>query len=96
MALGERRRWVQPPVTDAGRKEGRGERGPMSTNDHAGGRAEASAKEQAARYRRAAEETLDQLDWCVNYLYRIRKPGIAQAIARNRSTIRRRIRRDED
>jgi hypothetical protein len=68
----------------------------MSTNDHAGGRAEASANEQAARYRRAAEETLDQLDWCVNYLYRIRKPGIAQAIAKNRSAIRRRMRRDED
>jgi hypothetical protein len=68
----------------------------MSTNDQAGGRAEASAEEQAARYRRAAEETLDQLDWCVNYLYRIRKPHIAQAIANNGTAIRRRIRRDED
>ena len=67
----------------------------MSTNDHAD-RATASAEEQAARYRRAAEETLDQLDWCVNYLYSIRKPSIAKAIEQNRSAIRRRLRRDED
>ena len=53
------------------------------------------AKEQVERYRRAAEETLDQLDWCVNYLHRIRKPEIAEAIARNRSTIRRRMRGDD-
>jgi hypothetical protein len=49
-------------------------------------------KQKAERYRRAAEETLDQLDWCINYLYRIRKPRIAEAIAKNRSTIRRRMR----
>jgi hypothetical protein len=44
------------------------------------------------RYRQAAEETLDQLDWCVSYLYRIRKDAIAQVIDRNRSLIRRRMR----
>jgi hypothetical protein len=53
------------------------------------------AKEAAARYRRAAEATLDQLEWCVNYLYRIRKPRIAQAIEENRRTIRRRMRGDD-
>ena len=52
-------------------------------------------KKQAERYRRAAEETLDQLDWCINYLYRIRKPRIAEAMAKNRSTIRRRMRGDD-
>ena len=52
-------------------------------------------KQKSARYRRAAEETLDQLDWCINYLHRIRKPGIAEAIAKNRSTIRRRMRGDD-
>jgi hypothetical protein len=52
-------------------------------------------KKEAERYRRAAEETLDQLDWCVDYLYRIRKPGLAEAIAKNRSQIRRRLRGDE-
>ena len=43
----------------------------------------------------AGEETLDQLDWCVDYLYRIRKPEIAETIAQNRSMIRRRMRGDE-
>jgi hypothetical protein len=52
-------------------------------------------KEAAERYRRAAEETLDQLDWCVKYLYRIRKPRIAQAIEQNRRQIRRRLRGDD-
>jgi hypothetical protein len=59
-------------------------------------RARARAKEEAARYRRAAEETLDQLDWCVEYLYGIRKPGIARAVGKNRSAIRRRMSRSED
>ena len=63
----------------------------MATNDHARARAD----EEAARYRRAAEETLEQLDWCVNYLHRIRKPRVAQTIAKNRTEIRRRMRRDD-
>ena len=52
-------------------------------------------KQEAERYRRAAEETLDQLDWCINYLYRIRKPRIAGVMAKNRSAIRRRMRGDD-
>jgi hypothetical protein len=47
--------------------------------------------EEIARYRRAAEETLDQLDWCVKYLYRIRKSQIAAAIDKNRATIQRQM-----
>jgi hypothetical protein len=54
-----------------------------------------NTNEETDRYRRAAEETLDQLDWCVDYLYRIRKPAIAETIAKNRSMIRRRMRDDE-
>jgi hypothetical protein len=50
-------------------------------------------EEEVARYRRAAEETLNQLDWCINYLHRIRKPDIARALEKNRSTIRRRMSR---
>ena len=46
----------------------------------------------AERYREAAEATLDQLDWCIGYLHRIRKPALADALARNRSEIRRRLR----
>ena len=46
----------------------------------------------AERYREAAEATLDQLDWCIGYLHRIRKSALADALARNRSEIRRRLR----
>jgi hypothetical protein len=49
---------------------------------------------EISRYRRAAEETLEQLDWCVSYLYQIRKPRIARTIEKNRTTIRRRMRGD--
>jgi len=52
------------------------------------------AKQDTERYRRAAEATLDQLDWCVDYLYRIRKPEIAKAIENNRTSIQRRMRGD--
>jgi hypothetical protein len=52
-------------------------------------------KQETERYRRAAEETLDQLDWCVNYFQRIRKPRIAEAIAKNRASIRQRMRGDD-
>ena len=58
----------------------------MATNEQ--------TKQEAERYRRAAEQTLEQLDWCVDYLYRIGKPEIARAIAQNRSLIRRRMRGD--
>jgi hypothetical protein len=53
----------------------------------------ASREPTAQMYRDAAEETLEQLDWCVEYLYRIRKPRIARAIAKNRAEIRRQMRR---
>ena len=48
----------------------------------------ADKKQQAERYRRAAEETLDQLDWCIGYLHGIRKLEISRALAKNRSYIR--------
>ncbi|HWH92390.1 MAG TPA: hypothetical protein VNT03_00900 [Baekduia sp.] len=47
--------------------------------------------EQEARYREAAEEVLRQLHWCVMYLYKIRKPQIARAIARNCEHIEKRL-----
>jgi hypothetical protein len=43
------------------------------------------------RYREAANLALDQLEWCIEYLYRVRKPDIARAIARNRRRILERI-----
>ena len=53
-----------------------------------------SKTEEIERYRRAAEETLEQLDWCVNYFYRIRKDRIARAIQKNRRQIRRQMHAD--
>jgi hypothetical protein len=49
-------------------------------------------EEEIARYRLAAEETLDQLEWCVQYLHRIRKRRIAEVIDKNRRSIRREMR----
>ena len=48
--------------------------------------------DEIARYRRAAEETLEQLEWCVQYLHRIHKSRIADVIDKNRRTIRREMR----
>jgi hypothetical protein len=42
---------------------------------------------EADRYREAAELTLDQLQWAINYLYRIRKPTLAAGLERNREHI---------
>jgi hypothetical protein len=54
---------------------------------------EARQREQEiARYRLAAEQTLEQLEWCVNYLHRIRKSRIAEVIDKNRRRIRRQMR----
>jgi hypothetical protein len=43
------------------------------------------------RYRQAAEDALQQLDWCIGYLHGIRKVDISRALARNRSLIRTRL-----
>lgn len=48
---------------------------------------------EVARYRRAAEEALDQLEWCVNYFHRIRKSRVADAIDKNRRHIRQQLSR---
>jgi hypothetical protein len=43
------------------------------------------------RYRRAAEDALQQLDWCIGYLHGIRKLQVSRALAKNRSYIRSRL-----
>jgi hypothetical protein len=45
-------------------------------------------QEEADRYRQAAEDALQQLDWAIGYLHGIRKTEISQALAKNRSFIR--------
>ena len=44
--------------------------------------------EELMRYRQAAEDALQQLDWCIGYLHGIRKVEISRALAKNRSYIR--------
>ena len=46
---------------------------------------------ETERYRRAADDALQQLDWCIGYLHGIRKVDISRALAKNRSFIRSRL-----
>jgi hypothetical protein len=48
---------------------------------------------EAERYREAAELALEQLQWCVDYLYRIRKPNLAKGLKANREHIQADLRR---
>jgi hypothetical protein len=48
-------------------------------------------RDEKDRYRQAAEDALQQLDWAIGYLHGIRKTGISKALARNRSHIRTRL-----
>jgi hypothetical protein len=48
------------------------------------------------RYRQAAEDALQQLDWCIGYLHGIRKLDVSRALARNRSYIRRQLLQREE
>jgi hypothetical protein len=48
-------------------------------------------QDEADRYRRAAEDALQQLDWAIGYLHGIRKTDISKALAKNRSYIRTRL-----
>ncbi len=43
-------------------------------------------------YRRAAEVAVEQLDWCIAYLRRIRRDKVARQLARNRDHIVRTMR----
>jgi len=66
----------------------------MARNDQNHGAAEAeSARAEAERYRVAAEDALQQLDWTIGYLHGIRKTNISKALASNRHYIRRSLMR---
>jgi hypothetical protein len=47
-----------------------------------------SRQDETERYRRAADDALQQLNWCIGYLHGIRKAHIARVLAQNRSVIR--------
>jgi hypothetical protein len=51
-----------------------------------------STTRDAERYRDVAETTLQQLDYAIRYLYRIRKHEIATALQQNRDRIAKRLR----
>jgi len=50
----------------------------------------------AERYRVAADDALQQLDWAIGYLHGIRKTEISKALAKNRHSIRRSMMRKPD
>jgi hypothetical protein len=47
--------------------------------------------DETMRYRRAAEEALQQLDWCIGYLHGIRKSQLSSRLAQNREYIKRNL-----
>jgi hypothetical protein len=53
-----------------------------------GSRGDGDRDWEVERYRRAAEDALQQLDWCIGYLHGIRKLQVSKALAKNRSYIR--------
>ena len=50
--------------------------------------ADAFDVDEMERYRRAAEDAMQQLDWCIGYLHGIRKDAEAKMLSRNRQVIR--------
>jgi hypothetical protein len=50
-----------------------------------------NGKSQTDRYRHAAEEALQQLDWCIGYLHGIRKSQLSMRLAKNREYIKRNL-----
>lgn len=50
--------------------------------------------DQTQRFRQAAEDALQQLDWCIGYLHGIHKGRISAQLARNRAYIRRDLMRE--
>ena len=49
------------------------------------------ASDREERYRQAAEDALQQLDWCIGYLHGIRKTPISRQLAKNRGFIKRNL-----
>ena len=43
---------------------------------------------EVERFRRASEDALQQLDWCIGYMHGAGKKGIAKSLAKNRAHIR--------
>jgi hypothetical protein len=50
-----------------------------------------ASQNETERYRHAAEDALQQLDWCIGYLHGINKGKISRQLARNRAYIKRNL-----
>ncbi|HEX3262470.1 MAG TPA: hypothetical protein VHR37_02315 [Solirubrobacterales bacterium] len=46
---------------------------------------------ETERYRQAAEDALQQLDWCIGYLHGIRKSQLSAQLAKNRMQIKQKL-----
>ena len=76
--------------SSSGRKRSTSSR--KSTNRSNGSRSRSSSRnDEVERFRQAAEDALQQLDWTIGYLHGIRKTEISKALAENRSYIRRNL-----
>jgi hypothetical protein len=67
-----------------------------TSNSSSNGRSSRAKDNEATRYRRAAEDALQQLDWAIGYLHGIKKTEISKALAQNRSYIRRSLMGEAD
>lgn len=47
--------------------------------------------DETERYRQAAQDALEQLDWCIGYLHGIHKTKISTQLAKNRAYIKRNL-----
>ena len=63
-------------------------RGSTSSGRSRSTRGKTQTSDQTDRYRRAADDALQQLDWAIGYLHGIGKTEISRALAKNRSYIR--------
>ena len=71
------------PTKTRGRSTSRSSASRSRSSDSSNG-----SGDEKDRYRRAAEDALQQLDWAIGYLHGIRKTEISKALAKNRSHIR--------
>ena len=60
------------------------------------GQKDSDNRAEVERYRQAAEDALQQLDWCIGYLHGIRKLDVSRALAKNRSYIRSQLLKREE
>lgn len=54
------------------------------------------ASDREERYRQAAEDALQQLDWCIGYLHGINKGPISRQLAKNRTYIKRNLMKEAE